>query len=214
MKVDHESAAAAASSKDVSDAVGSVETAADADAKLDKRALRTALLAVRQQAGAHDTHLAHRLYALLEARAPRCVAFYWPLAGEFDARETIAAWLAAYSTASAALPVVTRADAPLAFHRWHHDSPMTLGRYRIPVPADAVTVTPDLLLIPCVGFDARRFRLGYGGGFYDRTLAALSPRPLTVGIAFDRTEVEALPGEAHDIPLDIVLTESRTLPDD
>ena len=75
-------------------------------------------------------------------------------------------------------------------------------------PAADHPVQTDLLLVPCVGFDAARLRLGYGGGYYDRTLASLQPRPYTVGLAFECARVAALPREPHDVPLDLILTET------
>ena len=111
----------------------------------------------------------------------------------------------------AALPVIVGKQAPMAFHRWHADMPMQEGAFRIAVPAQMEVVTPDLLLVPCVGYDAQCYRLGYGGGFYDRTLAAMSPRPATLGIALSCTGIDALPIEPHDIPLDGILTEDRAL---
>jgi 5,10-methenyltetrahydrofolate synthetase len=85
---------------------------------------------------------------------------------------------------------------------------MRAGAYGIPVPAHGRSVQPDCLLVPCVGFDRARYRLGYGGGFYDRTLADLVPWPLTVGIAFEATRVESIGPASHDIQLDVVLTDA------
>jgi 5-formyltetrahydrofolate cyclo-ligase len=180
----------------------------------DKPALRRALLAARQALAQDtanlatlDTRLGAELRRLLDERAPRCVGFYWPTAGEFDARAAVAAWLAAAPGRTAALPVVTDAAEPLAFHLWHPASAMREGRYRIPVPAEARPAEPDLLLIPCVGFDPQRLRLGYGGGFYDRTLAARAARPYAVGVAYACARLAELPRETHDIPLDLIVTE-------
>lgn len=181
-----------------------------------KRALRTRLLALRTacqaQGGAQQAAaLARRLNAMLVAQQCARVGFFWPLMGEFDARPALAQWLAGDAGRIAALPVVIDKDSPLEFHQWCPDAQMRAGRFQIPVPALAAPLDPDLLLIPCVAFDARAYRLGYGGGFYDRTLAARRPRPLAVGIAYDDTEVERLPNEAHDLPLDMILTETRTI---
>lgn len=180
-----------------------------------KMALRKALLATRQQLPTDDSRnarLSDHIVDLVAERAPRCVAIYWPIAGEFDARPALARWLAMRPDALAALPVVVERDAPMAFHRWAPGDAVRSGRFDIPVPESQIDVEPDLLLIPCVGIDAARFRLGYGGGFYDRTLAGFEARgarrPLTVGVAFDACRVDALPHEAHDIPLDVVITES------
>ncbi|SAL77880.1 5-formyltetrahydrofolate cyclo-ligase [Caballeronia peredens] len=181
-----------------------------------KSALRATLLATREaqseQAGhaARSEALTRRLETLIARHAVTCVGFYWPVAGEFDARDALARWLAADAAREAALPVVVEPHAPMAFHAWRAGAPMKEGRYRIPVPAEEKVVVPELLLIPCVGFDSARYRLGYGGGYYDRTLAAWpgAARPATIGIAFEAGKCGALPREAHDMPLDAVVTES------
>ncbi|CCD29790.1 5-formyltetrahydrofolate cyclo-ligase [Candidatus Glomeribacter gigasporarum BEG34] len=175
-----------------------------------KAALRTALLAIRKRRGedaGRDAALSARLAQLLIEYAPRCAAFYWPVAGEFDARAVIQHWLQQASERSAALPAVSSVHAPLSFYRWTPASKMKKGRFQIPAPADGMPAYPDLLLIPCLGFDAARIRLGYGGGYYDRTLAALQPRPVAVGISYECGRVKQLPREAHDIPLDVILSE-------
>ena len=79
--------------------------------------------------------------------------------------------------------------------------------YDIPKPKDTETLVPTLLFVPCVGFGPGGYRLGYGGGFYDRTLATLSPKPITVGLGFSHGYIEDLKSEAHDVPLDAILTE-------
>ncbi|WP_404980440.1 5-formyltetrahydrofolate cyclo-ligase [Caballeronia sp. LZ019] len=181
-----------------------------------KSTLRATLLAAREAqqeepSRAHaDAALAARLRAVLEARAVGCIGFYWPVAGEFDARAVLAEWLAADEAREAALPIVVQPHAPMAFHAWRADSPMKSGRYRIPVPEEERVVAPELLLVPCVGFDADRYRLGYGGGYYDRTLAAwpVAKKPVTIGIAYEAGKLDALPRESHDMPLDAIVTEA------
>ncbi|MFJ2994230.1 5-formyltetrahydrofolate cyclo-ligase [Pandoraea sp. NPDC087047] len=182
--------------------------------------MRKALLDARStlaERATRDAALATRLTAELARRAPRCIGFYWPIQDEFDARELICAWLAQTSPGQpsdgprqAALPVVIARNAPLVFHRWTPDTPMTEGRYRIPVPSRTEVLTPDLLLVPCVGFTREGLRLGYGGGFYDRTLHSMTPAPQTLGIAYDCLEIEHLSAEAHDLALDAIVTESAT----
>nr|WP_284504855.1 5-formyltetrahydrofolate cyclo-ligase [Caballeronia sp. INDeC2] len=181
-----------------------------------KSALRATLLATREAQSGHagqatkNEALARRIHEVLARYDARCVGFYWPVAGEFDARDALTSWLAADEARGAALPVVVKPHAPMVFHAWSAHMPMKEGRYRIPVPAEEMVVVPELLLIPCVGFDADRYRLGYGGGYYDRTLAAWpnGERPVTVGIAYESGKCGALPREAHDMPLDAVITES------
>lgn len=178
-----------------------------------KQTLRTALLERRRAAhadAAANAALSARLGELLAARAPRSVGFYWPLPGEFDARGIVSAWLAADPARRAALPVIAARHAPLAFHAWTPAAAMRTGEHRIPEPDGGTPLVPDLLLIPCVGFDADGFRLGYGGGYYDRTLAAwpAPQHPYTVGIAFEACRVDALPRGAHDRPLDCIATDA------
>jgi 5,10-methenyltetrahydrofolate synthetase len=148
---------------------------------------------------------------VLQRYSPACIGLFWPLAAEFDARGVIADWLAGDATRRAALPVVVEPHVPMAYHAWSPGSPMKAGRYRIPVPAREEVVVPDLLLAPCVGFDASRYRLGYGGGYFDRTLAAWparAGRPVTVGVAYECTRAALLPHEVHDLPLDAIVTDA------
>ncbi|MFM2398252.1 MAG: hypothetical protein RL341_409, partial [Pseudomonadota bacterium] len=154
------------------------------------------------RAAATEQLQAH-LNAWLAHRAPRAgtIALYSPHRGEVD----LCNW-ARTRPESFALPVVAGKAQPLVFAAWRPDEPVTLDQYDIAVPAVQRMVRPDVLLIPCVAFSAARVRLGYGAGYYDRTLAALAPRPLAVGVAFaaQRCDFEAA---AHDIALDAIITE-------
>ena len=187
-----------------------------------KSALRANLLASRDaqgspadQATRNEALGRHLAEAMSRYPAVPCVGFYWPLTGEFDARDVLTIWLACKASRTAALPVVVGTHEPLAFHAWEPKAEMKTGRYRIPVPAVERVVTPELLVIPCLGFDAERYRLGYGGGYYDRTLAAWPAEtpsetpPVTLGVAYESGKCEALPRETHDIPLDAIVTEAR-----
>ncbi|GLU34197.1 5-formyltetrahydrofolate cyclo-ligase [Trinickia caryophylli] len=180
-----------------------------------KAELRKALRDVRHRAaatiGANDA-LAARLDSVLARLSPLSVGFYWPLPGEFDARDALVAWLAGDARRQAALPVIAVKGQALAFHAWSPDTPMRMGHHRIPEPLDTPAVLPDLLLVPCVGFDDAGYRLGYGGGYYDRTLAAWPgpSQPITVGIAYEACRIEALAHEPHDRPLDGIVTEVAT----
>lgn len=149
--------------------------------------------------------------ALLEhlrggVRLDGLVGFYWPFQAEWDPRPLILPHLIAGGRA--ALPVVVGKDRPLEFREWTPDTPMAEGPYRIPYPAEGEALRPDLVIVSLLGFDARGYRLGYGGGFYDRTLAAWSPRPPTVGVGFELGRLEDVAPEPHDIPLDVVVTEA------
>jgi 5,10-methenyltetrahydrofolate synthetase len=103
--------------------------------------------------------------------------------------------------------VVNRETRQLRFHVWYPGCPMEEDAYGIPKPKDTPAFEPALLLVPCVGYGPKGIRLGYGGGFYDRTLAALSPRPFTVGLAYRHGFLPWLEGEPHDVPLDAILNE-------
>jgi 5,10-methenyltetrahydrofolate synthetase len=103
--------------------------------------------------------------------------------------------------------VVDRETKHLRFHVWFPGCPMEEDAYGIPKPKDTAEFQPELLLVACVGFGPKGMRLGYGGGFYDRTLADLRPRPFTVGVGFMHGFVPWLHAEPHDVPLDAMLTE-------
>ena len=105
------------------------------------------------------------------------------------------------------LPVVDRVHKTLTFHAWWPGCPMEEDAYNIPKPKDTEIITPTLLLVPCLGYGPGGYRLGYGGGFYDRTLASISPKPVTVGLGFANGFVSDLLAEAHDVPLDAILTD-------
>jgi 5-formyltetrahydrofolate cyclo-ligase len=109
-----------------------------------------------------------------------------------------------------ALPVVVERARPLVFREWWPGIRMVPGIWGIPVPAEGDAVLPDALLAPLVGFDARGHRLGYGGGYYDRTLAALPERPLVIGVGFEPSGMETIHPQPHDIPMDLIVTERRT----
>jgi len=142
--------------------------------------------------------------------AGTCVAFCWPHRQEADLRPLIAEWWqAAQPGFCAALPVVVEAGQALAFRRWTPETPLHADRYGIPTPAAGDFVTPTALLIPLNGFDAAGYRLGYGGGYFDRTLAGwLPPRPLALGVGFELARLPAFPHAAHDQPLDALITET------
>ena len=110
--------------------------------------------------------------------------------------------------ATLALPEVVNKHEPLRFRKWWRGAPMKIGAYDIPVPDNTDLVTVDALIIPMIGFDKLGFRLGYGSGYFDRTLAAMNPRPLAIGVAFEILRLEDLHPHTHDIPMDFVVTEA------
>lgn len=133
------------------------------------------------------------------------LGIYWPIRGEIDVRELARRHIEAGGIA--ALPVVTQKNAPVEFWRWEPGTKMKRGFWKIPVPAEREVVHPDVLIIPLVGFDAAGFRLGYGGGYYDRTLAALEPRPLRIGIGFAEAALPTIYPQPHDVPMSLVVTD-------
>lgn len=156
--------------------------------------------------------LSERLEVLLTRLAPRSIGFTWPYRGEFDALPLMRRWLTADPARWAALPVVGEKGQPMTFRRWAPETAMATDRYGIPYPAEGEPVVPELLLIPCNGFDARGYRLGYGAGHYDRTLAALEPTPLAVGVAIEDGRLDDLQPQPHDLPMDWIVTEADTFP--
>ena len=146
------------------------------------------------------------LKSVLAARRPRAIGFCWPVRREFDARPLVAELIG--RGWRACQPVVVAAAAPMRFLAWTPDAPMTADRHGIPVPATAPCAPPDVLLLPLVAFDGEGYRIGYGGGYFDRTLAALRPRPLAIGVGFEVGRVDSVRPQAHDIRLDLIVTEA------
>ncbi len=177
-----------------------------------RAALRAALLEARAALADRTeraTALANRVARWLNTMPLTRLGFFWPIRGEPDLAPVVARWLAADARRHAALPVVE--GDRLAFAPWSPGMALQPGRFDIPVPAGTARLSPQLMLIPCVGFDSARYRLGYGGGFYDRTLGALAVRPVMVGVAFDCGRVTSIDPQPHDIRLDLVITEGGVL---
>lgn len=174
---------------------------------------RTRLIDLRKSLvdrGAVEAALQRRVAEWLQQADVHSVGFYFPVRGEPDLRAVIAQWLEQDARRIAALPVISGPanGQALEFHAWTADSPMQASAFGIPVPAQGRLVQPECLLIPCVGFDEKRFRLGYGGGYYDRTLANVVPWPLAVGIAFDAARLDSIDPQPHDVQLDVVITDA------
>ena len=152
---------------------------------------------------------ASQIAALLERQVPELrgasIGFYWPFRGELDLRGLAASLHAAGAFLS--LPVVVETKAPLEFWHWRPGTRLVRGAWRIPVPAERDVAHPTALIVPLLGFDEAGYRLGYGGGYYDRTLAALQPRPFTVGVGLELGRLATIYPQEHDIPMDAVVTE-------
>ncbi|MGC8477188.1 MAG: 5-formyltetrahydrofolate cyclo-ligase [Acetobacteraceae bacterium] len=181
-----------------------------------RRDTRTALLERRMaaspgQRAAWGARIESHLGPLLRGLPGRTIGFYWPFKGEFDARALVTQLLAT-APWRAGLPVVSARNAPLLFRPWVPGCEMESGVLGIPVPKSPAALVPDILLAPLVGFDAANYRLGYGGGYFDRTLAALSPRPQAIGVGFEISRLDSVYPQPHDIPMDFIVTEAGVQP--
>ena len=138
------------------------------------------------------------------------VSLYWPFRGELDLRGWMAQ--AAEQGARVALPVVEAMGRPLTFREWRPGCRLERGVWNIPFPADGALVTPDVVLAPLVGFDPDGYRLGYGGGFFDRTLAALSPRAFAIGVGHPVAAIPTIYPQPHDIPMNTIIVGAGPAP--
>ena len=151
-----------------------------------------------------------QVQAILEAEVPQLrramIGFYWPFRGEIDFVRFVRGLL--HNGSQAALPVVVEKGRPLEFWRWTPGMAMRPGIWDIPVPAIADPVQPDCLLVPLVGFDEAGYRLGYGGGYYDRTLAAIQYWPLAIGVGYEFQALPSIRPQLFDLPMDAIVTET------
>jgi 5-formyltetrahydrofolate cyclo-ligase len=172
----------------------------------------------------------------LVGREDAVIGAYWPIKGEFDPLPALYRWqedailsqgsqanqavahegraqaatenIANRSPRKIGLPVVNKLHKTLTFHAWYPGCPMEEDAYGIPKPKDTEVIVPTLLFVPCVGYGPGGFRLGYGGGFYDRTLATLQPKPFTVGLGYSQGWLPDLEPEPHDVALDAILNDN------
>lgn len=162
--------------------------------------------AQRKTANAIAAHLDDVLASRFGGAQDMVIAVYWPIRAEVDLRD----WMARQSSRGVrvALPVVTGRDQPLIFRPWSPDTLMRIARWNIAEPDTELSVQPQIILAPLVGWDAARFRMGYGGGFYDRTLATAAPRPYAIGIGHQAAQLPTIYPQPHDLPLDLIVTEA------
>lgn len=179
----------------------------------DKDTLRRIARAARLEAPASDRKkaalkLAENFLNNIQLPQDAIVAGYYPVRAEMDVLPV----LEGLSTRgySCALPVIETRNTPLKFRRWDATVPLKEGPFSIPEPDADFTeaVTPQVLLVPMLGFDANGNRLGYGAGHYDRTLEIANPKPLLIGVAYAFQQFEAVPSEAHDYKMDIIVTDN------
>ncbi|HEX9466497.1 MAG TPA: 5-formyltetrahydrofolate cyclo-ligase [Alphaproteobacteria bacterium] len=179
-----------------------------------RKATRERLIRRRVDAGpALRAEWSHPIDAELRRMLPglgvKTVGFYWPFRGEFDARPLVRDLIAGGMTA--ALPAVVQPKTPLEFRRWAPGTVLEPGVYSIPVPMERNLLEPELLLVPLVGFDAAGYRLGYGGGYYDRTIASFAKKPTAIGLGFEMSRLATIHPQPHDIPMSAILTEAGSV---
>jgi len=180
-----------------------------------RKAKRDELRAARRTLGvdAHTSvsnriaaHVQAVLHSRFDGAKGMILSAYWPIKGEPDLRPLLTDLHV--SGVTIALPLVETKAAPLVFRLWTPDTKMVRGDWNIPVPpADAPTLSPDIALAPLVGWDDQGYRLGYGGGYFDRTLAVLDPAPFKIGVGFTAARLATIYPQPHDIPMDLLVTE-------
>ena len=170
--------------------------------------LRSAMTVATRHAA--SVAVAERLDSLLADQcgpvAGLTISAWWPIKGELNLRH----WMERSTAAGArvALPVVVARAGPLVFRPWTPDCQMEQGVWKIPVPVDGPEVAPDILLAPLVGWDEEGYRLGYGGGYFDRTLAAFAARPMVIGVGLTAARIPTIFPQPHDITMDRIVTEA------
>jgi 5-formyltetrahydrofolate cyclo-ligase len=152
-----------------------------------------------------DAAIARRLDACFADIEPCLVGAYWPFRREFNVLPFLDHLLA--GGFAIALPVVLGKGQPLEFRAWTRATKLASGVYDIPYPAEGAPLKPSVLIVPLVGFDDDGYRLGYGGGFYDRTLEAASPRPFCLGVGFELGHLSTIHPLPHDIPMNAIATD-------
>jgi 5,10-methenyltetrahydrofolate synthetase len=153
---------------------------------------------------AQTSAIASDLSALISTASGRLVSVYWPIRAEPDLRP----WMQSMCEQGVrmALPVAIALGQPLVFREWRPNARMARGLWKIPYPAEGAEVVPSVVLAPVVGFDKDCFRLGYGGGFFDRTLAGFPAKPLVIGVGYPGALIPTIFPQPHDIPMDWVVT--------
>ncbi|HVK55335.1 MAG TPA: 5-formyltetrahydrofolate cyclo-ligase [Burkholderiales bacterium] len=176
-----------------------------------RKSQRTALIADRL-ALSDDAQVAMRkaiaqhLDAVRVALHGAVIGFCWPYRGEPDLTDLIESWR--NDGIVATLPEPLEAQRAVRFRRWSPDVRMIHGAYGIPVPEGTEVLTPDLILAPLVGFDDRGYRLGYGGGYFDRLIADIVPAPVAIGVGLEQARLNTIFPQPHDAPMDYIVTEA------
>jgi 5,10-methenyltetrahydrofolate synthetase len=178
-----------------------------------RKAQRERLIAQRLSLSAmtraeHAQRMSEQLDTLIGDAPRRIVSAYWPFRGEPDLRN----WLKDLQDRGmrTALPVVVAKGAPMVFRLWREGDRLARGVWNIPVPAEGEDVKPDIVIAPVVGFDSHCYRLGYGGGFFDRTLATLPPSTIAIGVGYAQAAIATIRPQGFDIPMHHIVTEHST----
>ncbi|WP_340149184.1 5-formyltetrahydrofolate cyclo-ligase [uncultured Sneathiella sp.] len=179
-----------------------------------RKATRTRLLANRQAIPAKERRTyTKKIIAAMETSiggmTGLTVSLYWPIKGEPDLRPWVPEIYA--RGGRVALPVVIAKGRPLTFRLWALGQPLEPGIWDIPTPVSGPETLPDVVIAPVVGFDSAGYRLGYGGGFFDRTLAALERRPRAIGIGYEQARLPTIYPQPHDIAMTAMVTEAGTV---
>lgn len=156
-----------------------------------------------------STRISEALVSAFRSLDARTVSLYWPIRGEPDLRSLIADIIA--KGGRCALPVVVNRRKPLVFRQWQPGEHLEPGVWNIPVPTMGLEVEPDIVIAPLVAYDQAGFRLGYGGGYFDRTLASLGGRPHVIGVGFSAAAIATIYPQPHDIAMDQIVTEEGVL---
>ncbi|MDT8310275.1 MAG: 5-formyltetrahydrofolate cyclo-ligase [Methylophaga sp.] len=180
------------------------------DWKIWRQTQRQQLVANREhligsQRIAAEQQIHNYLLSILAPLPPGIISFYMPIRGELDCQPLIEKLLK--NGWQAALPKIIAKDTALQFRQWTPETQMQPGIWQIPVPQNTPQLIPNVLLIPLVGFDRQLHRLGNGGGFYDRSLDGITPKPLAIGVGLASLQLDNIQPQPHDIAMDFVVTE-------
>jgi 5,10-methenyltetrahydrofolate synthetase len=183
----------------------------------DHDALRKKLVAARQALPdrlERAVALQEVLRVWLVGRREKSIGAYWPIKGEFDPLPALYRWTEGAPDGvirRIGLPVAHRESGSLRFHVWYPGCETELDAYDIPKPKGTEEFAPEMLVVPCLGFGPGGVRLGYGGGFFERTLSSITPRPVTVGVSYTHGFLPLLRSGPKDWPLDAMLTEDGVM---
>ncbi|RJG43029.1 5-formyltetrahydrofolate cyclo-ligase [Mesorhizobium sp. DCY119] len=169
-----------------------------------KRLIDERMAVPAEERSARTETIAAALTGAIENPEKQLIGIYWPFRAEPDLRGWMNEMIAA--GAKIALPVVIEAGSPLDYRQWAPGEPLERGVWNILVPSNGPAVFPTVVIAPLVGFDGENYRLGYGGGFFDRTLAAMPKKPLVIGIGYAQARLATIYPQPHDIPMDRIIT--------